>query len=85
LFNLLGLGVLAGGVLLAVGAFPLGPMLLGVGAHLFFFPKLIVSIRAGSIRELLSTEMVFFTALVQMAFATKAHLNLVVERMTRYR
>jgi pilus assembly protein TadC len=44
-----------------------------------------VSIRAGSIRELLSTEMVFFTALVQMAFATKAHLNLVIERMTRYR
>jgi len=86
LFNLLGLGVLAGGgVLLAVGAFPLGPMLLGVGALLFFFPKLMVSIRAGSIRELLSTEMVFFTALVQMAFATKAHLNLVIERMTRYR
>jgi hypothetical protein len=86
LFNLLGLGVLAGGgVLLVVGAFPLGPMLLGVGALLFFFPKLMVSIRAGSIRELLSTEMVFFTALVQMAFATKAHLNLVIERMTRYR
>ena len=86
LFNLLGLGVFAGGgVLLAVGAFPLGPMLLGVGALLFFFPKLMVSIRAGSIRELLSTEMVFFTALVQMAFATKAHLNLVIERMTRYR
>jgi pilus assembly protein TadC len=44
-----------------------------------------VSIRAGSIRELLSTKMVFFTALVQMAFATKAHLNLVIERMTRYK
>jgi hypothetical protein len=86
LFNLLGLGVLAGGgVLLAVGAFPLGPLLLGVGALLFFFPKLMVSIRAGSIRELLSTEMVFFTALVQMAFAIKAHLNLIIERMMRYK
>ncbi len=86
LFNLLGLGVLAGGgVLLALGAFPLGPMLLGVGALLFFFPKLIVSIRASSIRELLSTEMVFFTALVQMAFATKAHLSLLIERMMRYK
>nr|WP_148682248.1 type II secretion system F family protein [Pyrobaculum neutrophilum] len=86
LFNLLGLGVLsAGGVFTALGALPLGPLFLGVGALLFFFPKLVVSLRAGSIRELLTTEMVFFTALVQMAFATKAHLNLVIERMMRYR
>lgn len=86
LFNLLGLGVIsAGGIFMSLGVFPLGPLFLGVGALLFFFPKLAVSIRAGAIREMLSTEMVFFTALVQMAFATKAHLNLLIERMTRYK
>lgn len=86
LFTLLGLAVMGGGAsLLALGAFPLGPMLLGAGALVFFLPRLLVSIRSGSIRELLNTEMVFFTALVQMAFATKAHLGLVIERMMRYR
>ncbi|MCX8136213.1 type II secretion system F family protein [Pyrobaculum aerophilum] len=86
LFTLLGLGIIsAGAAFLLLGLFPLGPMLLGAGGLVFFLPKLVVSIRAGSIRELLSTEMVFFTALVQMAFATKAHLNLLIERMTRYR
>ena len=86
LFNLLGLAVVGGGaVLVLLGAFPLGPLLLGVGALVFLLPKLLVSVRAGSIREMLGTEMVFFTALVQMAFATKAHLNLLIERMTRYR
>jgi len=86
LFNMLGLAVAGGGaVLMLLGAFPLGPLLLGVGALVFFLPKLLVSVRAGSIREMLGTEMVFFTALVQMAFATKAHLNLLIERMTRYR
>ncbi|MGB9704815.1 MAG: type II secretion system F family protein [Pyrobaculum sp.] len=86
LFGILGLGVLAAGAAFsALGLFPLGPVFLGVGGLVFFLPKLLVSIRAGSIREMLSTEMVFFTALVQMAFATKAHLNLLIERMTRYR
>ncbi|AET33651.1 hypothetical protein [Pyrobaculum ferrireducens] len=86
LFGILGLGVLAAGAAFsALGLFPLGPVFLGVGGLVFFLPKLLVSVRAGSIREMLSTEMVFFTALVQMAFATKAHLNLLIERMTRYR
>ncbi|MCU7788122.1 type II secretion system F family protein [Pyrobaculum sp. 3827-6] len=86
LFGILGLGVLAAGAAFsALGLFPLGPVFLGVGGLVFFLPKLLVSIRAGSIREMLSTEMVFFTALVQMAFATKAHINLLIERMTRYR
>jgi len=86
LFALLGLALMAaGGAFTALRAFPLGPLLLGVGALVFFLPKLLVSVRAGSIREMLGTEMVFFTALVQMAFATKAHLNLLIERMTRYR
>ncbi|MFN7105952.1 MAG: type II secretion system F family protein, partial [Pyrobaculum sp.] len=86
LFSLLSLGVMgAGAFLVLAGVFPLGPLMLGIGAFLFVFPKLMISLRAGSIRELLKTEMVFFTALIQMAFATKAHLNLLVERMTRYR
>ncbi|MEZ0320272.1 MAG: type II secretion system F family protein [Pyrobaculum sp.] len=86
LFTLLGMGIVSGGALLTVlGALPLGPMLLGAGALVFFLPKLLVSVRSGSIRELLNTEMVFFTALVQMAFATKAHLSLVIERMMRYK
>lgn len=86
LFGILGLGVLAAGAAFsALGLFPLGPIFLGVGGLVFFLPKLLVSVRAGSIREMLSTEMVFLTALVQMAFATKAHLNLLIERMTRYR
>ncbi|MFN3804104.1 MAG: type II secretion system F family protein [Pyrobaculum sp.] len=86
LFNLLSIAVVGVGAFLTLtGAFPLGPLVLGIGAFLFFFPKFTISLRAGSIRELLKTEMVFFTALIQMAFATKAHLNLVVERMTRYK
>ncbi len=86
LFSLLGLGVVAAGTSLTlIGAMPLGPLFLGLGAFLFILPKFIVLTRAGSIRELLTTEMVFLTAIVQMAFATNANISLVVERMTRYR
>ncbi|MEM1571033.1 MAG: type II secretion system F family protein, partial [Pyrobaculum sp.] len=85
LFTTLGLGVVAAGAVLLALGFPLGPLILGTGAMVFMMPKLIVSVRSGSIREMLSTEMVFFTALVQMGFATKAHLNLLIERMTRYK
>ncbi|MEM1663363.1 MAG: type II secretion system F family protein [Pyrobaculum sp.] len=85
-FILIGLLVTStGAVFFVIGAFPLGPLLLGIGSLLVVFPKLIVALRAGSIRELLATEMVFFTALVQMAFATKSQLSLVIERMMRYR
>lgn len=85
LVMLAGIGAAAAGFLLSLAGFPLWPIFTGLGAFLFIFPKFLVSMRAGSIRELLSSEMVFFTALVQLAFATKAHLNLVIERMTRYR
>ena len=86
LFSILGIAISSGGALmLMLGVCPLGPIILGAGVLVFLMPKLIVSIRSGAIRELLNTEMVFFTALVQMAFATKAHLSLVIERMTRYR
>lgn len=85
LMMLAGIGAAAAGLVLSLGGFPLWPLFTGLGAFLFLMPKLVVSMRAGSIRELLSSEMVFFTALVQLAFATKAHLDLVIERMTRYR
>lgn len=70
--------------MLAVGAFPWGPCCSALGLSCFL-PE------AHGIRpRRLNTRIAnygdgVFTALVQMAFATKAHLNLVIERMTRYK
>jgi len=77
--------LITGSFLALIGAFPLGLVLMGLGSFVFFLPKLLINIRAGSIRELLSTEIVFLTALIQLTFATKAPLDLIIERMTRYR
>ncbi len=69
----------------AVHAFPLGPLFLGLGVFLIFMPKLLIGVRATSIRELLNMEIPFLTVLVQMTFATKAPLDLAIQRMMRYK
>lgn len=86
------LSLLGGSALLALGifltlvkAFPIGPLLLGLGVFLLFMPRLIINVRATSIREMLNMEIPFLTVLVQMTFATKAPLELAIQRMMRYR
>jgi len=86
------LALLGGAALAALGAFftlvnafPLGPLFLGLGVFLIFMPKVIIRVRASSIREMLNMEIPFLTVLVQMTFATKAPLELAIQRMMRYR
>lgn len=81
-----GLGLSAAGASLSLArALPIGPLLLGLGVFLIFLPKALIGIRASSIREVLNMEIPFLTVLVQMTFATKAPLDLAIQRMMRYR
>ncbi len=73
-----------GALLTVLGMFPLSLALLGAGVFLLLFPKIMVGIRAGVVREQLNTEMPFLTVLLQLAFATKAPLDVIVDSMTRY-
>ncbi|MEZ0247836.1 MAG: type II secretion system F family protein [Thermoproteus sp.] len=86
------LALLGGTAMAALGAFftlmrafPLGPLFLGLGVFLIFVPRVIIGVRATSIRELLNMEIPFLTVLVQMTFATKAPLDLAIQRMMRYK
>lgn len=86
------LALLGGVALAALGAFftatrsfPLGPLFLGLGLFLLFTPKVIIRVRAMSIREMLNMEIPFLTVLIQMTFATKAPLDLAIQRMMRYK
>ncbi|MFB6490371.1 MAG: type II secretion system F family protein [Thermoproteus sp. AZ2] len=81
-----GLGMAAAGAFLTLArAFPLGPLFLGLAVFLIFLPKVIIGVRTSSIRELLNMEIPFLTVLIQMTFATKAPLDLAIQRMMRYR
>ncbi|MBP1448443.1 MAG: type II secretion system F family protein, partial [Thermoproteus sp.] len=81
-----GLGLSTAGALLSLArALPIGSLLLGLGVFLIFLPKALIDIRASSIREVLNMEIPFLTVLVQMTFATKAPLDLAIQRMMRYR
>jgi hypothetical protein len=81
----LGLAALAAGAALALAGLPPAPLIAAGGALLLLLPRIIIGVRSAAVREMVSAELPFFTALVQMAFAARAPLGLVVERMTRYR